>query len=154
MALVFYFSGGGSASSVLGGAISSTALTETIDAVFPSVSSADAIAGITHYACIYLKNTGANTTTTGVYFPSIVTATNVYVAKGIAGKNTSEQTIASNVTAPTGAFVFTKPNFVYSPLNLVALSTNDYIGLWLKRVVVANTAGSVADYVILTGVST
>ena len=154
MSLAFYFTGGGSASSVLGGQISSTELTEVAEALFPNVSLADATAGITHYACICVKNTGAETiTNVGVYLSSLVSNGKLYVAKGLTGKNsTTEQTIANNTTAPTGALVFQQPLYEYSPVALGLLAAGEFYHLWLKRVIAANTAGNPDEYLILTGV--
>jgi hypothetical protein len=163
MALTFYFTGGGSASSVLGGNISSTALTEAQGAVFPDVILADAMAGITHYACIAMKNTGATTiNNAGIYISSNVEGSQSYIALGLAGIGTTnppgatavvttEQTIASAVTAPTGTLVFQKPSFSYAPLSIGSLSVGQYKYLWLKRVVAANQTGSPLDYFIITG---
>lgn len=154
MSLDFFFTGGGSATSVLGGGISSAPLTEAQGVLLPDVALADAAAGITHYACICIKNTGASSiSNAGVYLSSVVTAANVYVAKGLTGKNsTTEQTIANATTAPTGALVFQKPSFSYAPLALGAMSPGDFWHLWIKRAVAANAAGSPNDYIILTGV--
>ena len=156
MALTFYFTGGGSSSSVLGGLVSSTALTETQGAVFPDVILADAVTGITHYACIAMKNTGAAINNAGIYISSNVQGSQTYIALGLAAKGTAaapttEQTIASAVTAPTGALVFQKPSFSYSPLSIGSLAAGQYKYLWLKRVVAANQAGSPLDYFIITG---
>ncbi len=154
MSLAFYFTGGGSATSVLGGQISSAPLTETQGILLPDVTLAEATSGITHYACICIKNTGAAAiANAGVYLSSVVTASNIYIAKGFTGKNsTTEQTIAGNTTAPTGSLVFTKPLYSYSALRVGLLNPGDFYHLWLKRVVAANAPGSANDYIILTGV--
>jgi hypothetical protein len=153
MALTFYFTGGGSASSVLGGNISSTELTEAQGAIFPNVALADSVTGITHYACIVMKNTGAATiNNAGIYISSSVQGSQSYIALGLTGKSsTTEQTIASAVTAPTGALVFQKPSFSYSPLTIGSLTVGQFQHFWLKRVVAVNQAGSPLDYFILTG---
>jgi hypothetical protein len=154
MSLGFYFTGGSSASSVLGGQISTTALTETEGALFPNVSLADATTGITHYACICIKNTGAETiSNAGVYLSSVVSNANIYIAKGLTGKNsTTEQTIANNVTDPTGALVFQQPLYEYSPVSIGLLDPGDFYHLWLKRVLPASSPGSPEEYIIITGV--
>ena len=154
MALKFYFTGDGSASSVLGGQISTTELTETEGAVFPNVNVTDAAAGITHYACICIKNTGASSiANAGVYFSSVVSNAKIYIAKGLTGKNsTTEQTIANNTTAPTGALVYQQPLYEYSPVSLGLLEPGDFYHLWLKRVIAANTPGNNDEYLILTGI--
>lgn len=153
MALSFYFTGGGSATSVLGGLVSSSALTETQGIVFPDVVLADAVAGITHYACIVIKNTGGTTiNNAGVYLSSDVEGSRSYIALGLTGKSsTTEQVIASAVTAPTGALVFQKPSFDYAPLAIGSLTAGQFQHLWLKRTVSANATGTPLDYFIITG---
>ena len=154
MSLQFYFTGGGSASSVLGGQISTTELTETAEVLLPNVALADAAAGVTHYACICIKNTGATTiANAGVYFSSVVSNAKIYLAKGLTGKNsTTEQTIANNTTAPTGAFVFQQPSYEYTPVSLGLLAPGDFYHLWIRRTVAVNTPGSDGEYLILTGI--
>ena len=153
MALTFYFTGGGSSSSVLGGLVSSTALTETQGAIFTDVVLADAIAGITHYACIVMKNTGAATiNNAGIYISSDVEGSQSYVALGLTGKSsTTEQTIATSVTVPTGSLIFQQPAHSYSPLAVGMLTVGQFQHFWLKRVVGANQTGSPLDYFIITG---
>jgi hypothetical protein len=154
MSLGFFFTGGGSASSVLGGLISSAALTSAQGSVLPDVALSDAVTGITHYACLCVKNTGASSiANVGVYLASDVEVSKTYIAKGLTGKNsTTEQTIASATTAPVGALVFQRPSFIYSALSLGALAAGEFYHVWLKRVVPVNAAGSPKDYIILTGV--
>ena len=154
MSLKFHFTGGGSSSSVLGGQISSTELTEVAEALFPNVALADAVSGITHYACICIKNTGATTiANAGVYLSSVVSNAKIYIAKGLTGKNsTTEQTIANATTAPTGALVFQQPLYVYSPVSLGLLAPGDFYHLWLRRTIAANTPGNPDEYIIITGV--
>lgn len=149
MSLAFYYSGGGAATSILGGAISSVTLAETEGVLFPNVTQAQAIAGITHYASIYIKNTGATTVTAGVYFSSLITRSNVYIATGI----TTNLTISNNVTAPVDELVFIKPQHDYAPLNIGSLAAGASKQLWLKRVVPVSAGGSIDDYLILSGVT-
>jgi hypothetical protein len=154
MSLVLFHTGGGSGAGVLGGQISTLALAETQGLLLPNVLGAEAIAGITHYACVCIKNTGASSiANAGIYMSSVVSAANVFIAKGLTGKNsTTEQVITDQVTAPTGALVFTKPLFSYAPLSLGLLAPGEFYHLWIKRTVAANAAGSPNDYVIFTGV--
>lgn len=148
MSLAFYYSGGGAATSVLGGAISSVAVAETEGAVFPNVLLADAVTGITHFASLYIKNTGATTITHArLYFASTVGNSKVYFAKGI----TAGQSIVNNVTPPADALVFQKPAFLNSAVDLGSLAAGASRQLWLKRVVAANATGAPNDYFILTG---
>lgn len=153
MAITFYFTGGGSATSVLGGLVSSTALTETQGAVFPNIALTDAVAGIAHYACIVMKNTGTVTiSNAGIYLASDVEGSQTFIAQGLTGKSsTTEQTIASAVTAPTGALIYQKPLFAYAPLSIGVLTAGQFQHFWLKRVVAPNTTGSPLDYFIITG---
>ena len=148
MSLGFYYSGGGAATSVLGGAISSVPVAETEGVVFPNVLLVDAVAGIAHYASLYIKNTGATPIThTWLYFASNVGNSKVYFAKGI----TAGQGIANNVTPPADALVFQKPAFLNSAVDLGSLAAGASIQLWLKRIVSANATGSPKDYFTLTG---
>lgn len=147
MSLQFYFSGGGSLSGVLGGAISSTQVTS--QAVFPNVSEAEALTGITQYSSIYVKNTGVTTiTNVGLYFSSKNTASKVYVGKGI----TSNLSIPNQNTAPSDSIVFDNTVLKYAPLVIASsLAPNASIQIWLKRVFQVNSPGSSNDYFILSG---
>jgi hypothetical protein len=138
----------------LGGNISANILEEAQGALFPNVSAADASAGITHYACLCVKNTGPNViANAGVYFASDFESSSSYVALGLTGKNsTTEQTIASQTTAPTGAFIFQQPSADYAAMRLGPLNPGEFTHIWLKRVVQAFAGGSSEDYFILTGV--
>lgn len=154
MSLGWYYTGGGSSTGKLGGLISSTALAETDGALFADVTQANALAGLTEYACICIKNTGVATINNAeVYLSSVVTDANIYIAKGLTGKNsTTEQTIANSTTPPTGALVFQKPLFSYAAMALGTLAAGEFYHIWLKREVRANAKGSPNDYFILSGV--
>jgi hypothetical protein len=149
--LKWYFTGGGSATSVLGGLISSA---EATSAIFPDVTQQNAIDGITEFACICIRNTGGSTVeNVGIYLSSVVTKNKIFFAKGLTGKNsTTEQTIANQQTEPTGALVFQTPRFDYMKVVLGDLAPNDFYHIWIKREVTVNTPGSPADYFIITGV--
>jgi hypothetical protein len=150
MSLGYYFSGGGTPG-VLGGAISSTVVTETEGAIFPNVTLAESVSGITHYASIYVQNTGGSSIThTWLWFNSSVGNSKVYFAKGITGG----LSIANNTTAPTDPLVFQKPAFQSSAVDLGALAAGASVQIWLKRVVAANASGAPRDYFILSGAET
>jgi len=152
MTLKFYFTTGSS----LGGAISATELNETPGSLFPNVTLAEATAGIKHYKCICVKNTGTTVIVNpGIYFSSSVEYSTSYMAKGLTGKNsTTEQTIANSTTAPTGNIIFQSPRFDHSPLRLGQLNPGDFIHVWLKRVLTINAPGENSAYFVLTGVET
>jgi hypothetical protein len=121
--------------------------------VLPNVTTAEAVSGVTHYACICIRNTGAATIiNAGVYFSSDVQNARIYIALGLTGKNSySEQYIGSNIVAPTGNLVFQKPAFDYAPLSVGTLYPGDWYNLWLKRIVSVYASGEASAYFILTG---
>jgi hypothetical protein len=141
----FYHAGGGSATGVLGGAISSAVLT----GIFPDVDSGSASSGVTHYAGIYIKNiSGSTITNAGVYLRSVVSLGRIYIANSITGN----QTIANQTTAPADDLIWTQPLHSYSPLSIGSLTAGSSRLIWLKRVIPANTAGSNDQYLIIEGV--
>jgi len=148
MAIQFYFSGGGSAQSVLGGLISSVEIPDTQGVIFPNVTTAQSKAGVTHYASIYVKNTGLETKEIFLYFDSVVTNSNIYFADSI----TAGLTIADQETAPTDELIFTAPTYDYSALSIGSLAAGASKQIWLKRIIKSNSAGSLNDYFILQGI--
>jgi hypothetical protein len=90
-------------------------------------------------------------TNVGVYFSSAVEGSKTYMALGLTGKSsTTEQTIASNITVPTGSLIWTRPLFSYTALSVGTLTAGQFQHIWLKRVTPANAYGSLMDYVILS----
>jgi len=138
-----------------GGLFTWAELSEASGAVFPCIGIDQATTGVTHYACICIRN--VNTVTAwnvGVYFSSLVQNAKVYMAKGLTGKNSvTEQTVANVIIPPVGDFVFQTPVFEYAPLALGHLGPLEFHHIWLKRVVSVNATGEAAPYFIIKGVS-
>jgi len=152
--IAFYYSGTGTQSGSLGGAISTTAIPNSVnDNIFNSVGSSEAVSGSDKYRCIYMKNNGAVTYNTGIYLSTQTPSkdTEIYFAKGTAAKNTSEQSVVDENTEPAGV-IWTARVFSYNALLIDSLAPGDYISWWLKRNVVAYAGGSLSDYFILTPV--
>jgi hypothetical protein len=148
MALTFYHTSNNN-----GGAITGAVLGYWNGAVLPDIPLEYAATGITNYACICMKNTGASViVNAGVFFASSVQNAKVYLAMGLTGKNsTTEQIIANNMTPPVGNFVYQRPFFSYAPLIVGTLNPGDFYHLWLKRVISVNATGESNAYFILTG---
>lgn len=148
----YYYSGGaaGVATTSLGGAISANQIvTSTDQNLFQNVGSAEAVSGSNSYLCLFIKNTSATKTYTGVGL-FIATETDspnstIYVSKGTSAKNTAEQVIASVTTEPVSV-IWQHPLFSYSTLALPDLAPGDYQSVWVKRTIAANAAGVVKDY--------
>ena len=148
MAIEFYFSGGGSEQSVLGGAKSSVIIPNLQGVIFPNITVAQSKAGIMHYAGIYVKNAGTVTKEIKLYFSSIVSSAKLYLADSI----TPALTITNSTTEPSDSLVFTSPTYEYSALSIGNLNAGESRLIWLKRVVNANSPGSLNDYFILNGI--
>jgi hypothetical protein len=144
-----YFSGGGSNSNPLlsiGGAISSAEWSGgTVNDLFPLVTGDQAVAGVTQYRVIYLKNTDANANgwqnvmawLTAVPADSPAELFTIALATA---KNAAITAGADQFTVPTGIGSFSGPTTKAGGLALATpLSQNDYQGIALKRVVPANT---------------
>jgi hypothetical protein len=151
-----YLSGGGSntlPSASLGGARSSTEVSSTaLFNLFDRTSSAEALAGDTEYRCYYIRNESATDTwlDVKVYIQSNTPSadTTYEVGIGTAGKNATEQTIADEETAPTGV-TFSAAANEGAALDVGDLAPNDYIAIWLKRIVSATASAVTTDPVTL-----
>jgi hypothetical protein len=151
--LKYYLSGGSSnadPTAALGGAISSHEVGSAIDNIFADVDSAQALAGSTKYRCIYFKNTDSDAT--GLYNPYLWINQVMSGADAIAigldagGKNATAVTIANENTAPAGVS-FTAPTTKAGGLALPTSPyvQNDYIAIWIRRVVPSSCASSAND---------
>lgn len=136
----FYLSGGAGNSdpdASLGGAISTTAITDaTLNNLFDDVSGDEALAGDTEYRGFYVKNDhGALTWSNVVAWIQTNTpgADTVEIAIE-AAKGSPCQTIADESTAPTGPS-FSAPANKGAGLSLGALLAADVYMIWVKRIV-------------------
>lgn len=151
--LKYYHTGGGSSTSVLGGLISSAEVAEVEERIFPNLTQQQATDGKTQYACICIKNTGSNLANVQVYFSSLVSESDIRLAKGSTGKNsTTEPTIADQDTAPTGDLVWMQPVFDYEAVMIGNLDTDEFFHIWFRRETLANTPGNEQDYFIVSAI--
>ncbi len=101
--------------------------------------------GVDRYALLYVKNTHATETAKQFTFwehagtPS--SNTSIDWAKGIAGKNGTEQTIANEETEPTGV-TWIEDN---SQINFGDLAPGDTYGIWFRNIAAAGTEYQKAD---------
>lgn len=145
---------GGAANAVgnaaLGGVKSSNMMSSAIDGLFDAVAAAEAVAGRIEYRCIYLHN--ANTvdvmTAARVWLSANtpLAGTTIDIAVGSAAVNATEQTIASETTAPTGV-TFSAPS---APgLALGNIPAGQHRAIWLRRTVTAGSASSPNDTFVI-----
>ena len=143
---------GGAANAVgnasLGGAKSSSAMSSTVDQLFDAVSAAEASAGTVEYRCVYLHNAnGVDTMTNAVVYVSANTplaGTTLDIGVGTAAVNGTEQTVASETTAPTGV-TFSAPSTAGTGLALGSLPPGQHKAIWLRRTVTAGATNSAND---------
>ena len=149
--IIFKLSGGGSntdGSASLGGAISSTTVSGSLNAFWDVVSGAESNAGDIEYRCFYVKNTHATLTLYDTYVwissntPSIHTA--VDIAVGTSAINGTEQTIADESTSPTGVS-FSSPATYGAGLLLGDIPAGEWKAVWVRRTITAGAAAYAAD---------
>jgi len=153
--LKWYLSGGaGNAdpNASLGGARSTTLVGAGLNNLFDDVTGDEAAAGFTDYVCIYFRNEDANAN--GLLAPlklwidQQTTASGDDISIGVdpAGKNAAATTIANETTAPAGV-VFSAPLTKATGIDLpgAPYAQNDYVGVWIKRVVNVGAASDPND---------
>jgi hypothetical protein len=133
----------------LGGAKSSTALTDnTTHNLWDVVSSAESSAGDTEYRCIYVHNNHGSLTLQSAKVwintntPSADTA--IRIALGTSAVNGTEQTIANESTAPTGVTWSTAAN-EGAALSIGNIPAGQHKAIWIERVISA-AASAANDY--------
>lgn len=126
----------------LGGAKSST---DVPPGIFDDVSSAEASAGSVEYRCVYVHN---NHLTLSLLLAKLwiqantpSASTDVAVGLGSSGLNAIEQTVATEVTAPTGV-IFSSPAAFASGLSLGDLPAGQHFAVWVRRTVTAGAAAA------------
>lgn len=147
----YYLSGGADNTdpdASLGGAISSTAITDNTDNnLFDDVSGDEASAGDTEYRCFYVKNDHSSITWKNVKIwinAETPGSDQLDIALDDGGKNATAETIADESTAPSGES-FSHPTDKASGLSLGDLAPGDYYAIWVKRVVPADCAAYAAN---------
>ena len=132
----------------LGGEITSNELVSaSIGAIFKDTTSAEAIAGKTEYACIYIKNTGDSIAKVVKQWflsntPSADTQDSIGI--GTSGVDGEEQSIANSKTAPVGVAFSAAANEA-ACLNFPDLDIGKFHALWIKRVTQPNASSIAVD---------
>lgn len=144
----FRLSGGSSNSNPL---LSTGGVMSSVEAVgstlFDAVSSAEALAGDTEYRCIYITNNGDQTAIgVKVYIQANTPSagTEITIALDGNGIGVDAETAADETSAPTGESFVTAAN-LGAALSIGDMAAGTRIGLWIRRVVGAATAGSASD---------
>lgn len=138
----------------LGGAATGVAVSGTaMNNVFDNVSPAEAVAGMTDYRAIDIKNTGDAAATVAKFYTDETTSTDTVLQAAIeatpANAIGSTKSIASETTAPTGLSAFAAVSSG-SPLSLPDIPAGSYCRVWLKRIVTAEAVNASSDSVNLS----
>ncbi len=152
----FRLSGGPSNTSgdaSLGGEISSSAVSASINALFDYVSGDESAAGDIEYRCVYVRNDHASLTLYGtkIWISSNTPSsdTDAAVGLGTSAVNGTEQTIANENTAPSGVTFSAAANEGAS-LSIGDLAPSQHKAVWLRRSVTAGAAAYNNDTMTLT----
>lgn len=152
----FFLSGGSTntdGNDALGGAISSTEASSSLNALFDYVTGDESAAGDTEYRCIYIQNDHPSLTLYGTKIwistntPS--TDTSAEIALGTSAVSGTEQTIADEDTAPSGTTFSTATNEGAS-LSIGDLDAGEWKAIWIKRIVDSSAAAYNADGMTIT----
>lgn len=141
--LIYY-----SAQATTGGDIntSATIVDNTLNSIFPDVTDAQRGVGLTDYRKIFFRNENAEQFT----FPKVYITANtpcptdeIYICKQVS--NSDEYTDADT-------YKFYQPDAVdhVDVLSYATLTEDQYCGIWIKRLVTANSAGYDNDTFTLT----
>ncbi len=133
----------------LGGAKTTTQVQSGVKHdLFDKFTAAEALAGGTYYTAIFLQNTHATLTAEAVklYIASQTPSADTLVEIGLApeGVNSAVQAIVDENTAPTGV-TFSTPADLANGIAIPNLAANDYLGVWIKLTLNANTAAAAND---------
>ena len=127
----------------LGGAISSTSASSSLNAFFDRVTSSEAASGDIEYRCVYIKNGHASLTLYGAVVwisantPS--TYTTIDIGLGTSAIGGTEQTVANENTAPTGV-TFSAPSSYATGLSIGDIPAGSHKAIWIRRTVSASAA--------------
>lgn len=137
----------------LGGAISTTGITDaTLSNLFDQVSGDESSAGDTEYRCFYFKNNhGSLALQNAVVWVDANTPasdTSVEIALAGEGVNGTAETIANESTAPSGE-TFSAPATKGAGLSVGNIPAGQHIAVWVKRIINAAAAANNLDNVII-----
>lgn len=159
-----YLLSGGAANTdpneALGGKISSTEVifSPELNNLFDDVSADQALAGVTEYRCIYIKNDHSTDGLTSgkVWISSNTPSAGTEIAIGLDpagvgdGDTTGEATtIADEESAPSGVS-FSSPSTEGAALAVAAMPAQEGFALWVRRTVTAETESASNDPFTLT----
>lgn len=150
--IVFRHSGGSGNSdpnASLGGAISSTALTDASALnMFDNVSGAESTAGDTEYRCIYVRNSHGTLTwqSAKIWIETNTPASgsSVEIGLGTSAVNGTEQTVADESTAPSGVS-FSSAAGSGNALSIGDIPAGQHKAVWVKRIISAGASAYDAD---------
>lgn len=128
----------------LGGAVSGTA---SGIAIFDDVQPSEASAGRREYRCEYVRNNSTKTLQDAILWTSANTpsaGTNIRVGLGTSGINGTEQTVADEITAPTGV-TFKQADTKATGLALGDIPPGGRVAVWYERDILPNTGAAQAD---------
>lgn len=154
--IVEYLSGGsGNAdpNASLGGARSSTAVTDnTTHNVWDVVGSAESTPGDTEYRCIYVRNEDPSITLQSarvwIQTQTPSSDTSIEIGLGTSAINGTEQTIANENTAPSGV-TFSTAAGSGNALSIGNIPGTQHKAIWIKRIVGATAAAANDDSYVL-----
>ena len=149
----WYLSGGAANSdpnASLGGAKSANAVAETLNGLFDDVSGAESEAGDIEYRCVYFMNeTGITLENVHVYLQADASGDDALaIAKDLAGKNATADTIADESTAPDPAVSWNTGADYASGIDLGDLDDDDYFAVWVRRTVPVGADGGTSSWTI------
>lgn len=137
----------------LGGAISATSVSSSLNTLFDYVAGAEAVAGDTEYRCVYLRNSHATLT---LYSAIVWISANtpapgsaVQIGLGTSGVNGTEQVIASENTAPIGVTFFDAATEA-AALAIGDIPAGQHMAVWIKRTITPGAAAYNADSMTLS----
>ena len=152
--LKWYYSGGTlntSPDASLGGVISNTEVGTSIHSLFDRVTGAEASTGDTEYRCIYFRNTDTDASgliSAAVFILSQTTSGDTEIEIGLDpnGKNGIANSIATESNIPSGV-TFSAPASYATGLSLPSgpYVEDDYVGIWIKRIVQSSAASTASD---------
>lgn len=136
----------------LGGAISSTAVTDnSANNVWDDVSGSETSAGDIEYRCVYIRNSHATLTafSTKIWIDTNTTSssTTVDIGLGSSAVNGTEQTVANESTAPSSV-TFSAPG-VGTELSIGSIPAGQHKAVWIRRTVTAGGSATDDDTYIL-----
>ncbi len=142
------------ANASLGGTRSTSTFPDaTLNALFDDVTSAENAAGDTEYRMVYIVNNHATLTASNLSIYMTDPAGGGTMAIGLdpaAVTADSTTTVANENTAPTGVTFSTAAVSDATGLTIPSLAPGQRKGIWVRRVIAANTTSTPSDSVTLS----